>query len=60
MELIGFVILALIAFVVIGIFGHLMDLLGTIIEWLFDGCMNSIGCLFWVVIIVLILISIAK
>ncbi len=60
MELIGLIILAIICFTGFGIFGHLISIIGTIIEWLFEGLMHSIGCLIWFVLIVLVLLSLAN
>ena len=57
MELIGLIFLGIILFVVLGVFGWLTSIFGVIIEWLFDGCLNSIGCLFWIVLIILLLMT---
>jgi len=40
------------------IFGTIGKVLGFILEILFDGCLNSLGCLFWVFVILMIAIII--
>ena len=57
MELVGILFLAFICFIVFGLLGHILDFLGCIIGWIADGCFSSIGCLFWVAIIILFLMS---
>ena len=57
MEIVGIVILGIIAFILLGIGGWILKLLGYILEFLFDGFLNSIGCLFWVIVIILIIVN---
>ena len=57
MELIGLIILGIICFAVFGLLGHLMNLITSIIGWLVDGALDGIGCLIWIVIIVLVLMT---
>ena len=58
MELFGIIILGIIGFIILGIGGWLLKLLGYIFDFLLEGFFKSIGCLFWVLVIVLILMSI--
>ena len=60
MELIGIIVLVIIGFVVLGVGGWLLKLLGYVFDFLLEGFFKSIGCLFWVLIIVLILMSIGS
>ena len=57
MEAIGIIILAIFAFICIGILGWIFKALGYVFEFLLDGCMEGIGCLVWVFIIIVILIG---
>ena len=59
MEAIGIILLAILLFIILGICGWIFKALGYIFEFLFDGCLNSIGCLFWVFIIIVILIGLS-
>lgn len=60
MELIGIIVLIIVGFVVLGIGGWIIEILGYVFDFLFEGCLKSIGCLFWVFIIILILMSIGS
>ena len=57
MEIIGFIFLAIIAFIILGICGWIFKALGYVFEFLLDGCMEGIGCLFWIFLIIIILIG---
>lgn len=57
MEIVGIVILGIVAFILFGIGGWILKFLGYILEFLFDGLLNSIGCLFWVIVIILIIVN---
>jgi hypothetical protein len=60
MELIGIIVLVIIGFVVLGVGGWLLKLLGYVFDFPLEGFFKSIGCLFWVLIILLILFSIGS
>jgi len=57
MEAIGIIILAIFAFICLGILGWIFKALGYVFEFLLDGCMEGIGCLVWVFIIIVILLG---
>ena len=57
MEIIGLFFLAIIAFVLLGICGWIFKAFGYVFEFLMDGCLESFGCLIWVIIILVILIG---
>lgn len=59
MEVIGILFLGLLLFVLLGIGGWIIKLFGYIFEFLFNGILKSIGCLFWVIIIIVILIGLS-
>ena len=45
MEIFFFIVLLIIGFVIFGIAGWFINIFGYIFEFLFDGCLNSLGCL---------------
>lgn len=49
MELIGLIILGIVLFVVLGLDGWLLELIGTIGSFLADGCSHGCGCVFSVI-----------
>jgi len=59
MEAIGIIILLIIAFIVLGLLGWGLKILGWVFDFLWEGCSTSIGCLFWVFVIFLIIIGLA-
>ena len=59
MELVGIIILLIIAFIVLGLLGWGLKGIGVIFDFLWEGCTTSIGCLFWVVIILLFIVGLA-
>ena len=59
MEVIGIIILLVIAFIVLGLMGWGLKVLGWVFDFLWEGCSTSIGCLFWVFVAILILIGLA-
>ncbi len=59
MEVIGIILLLIIAFVVLGLLGWGLKGIGVIFDFLWEGCTTSIGCLFWVVIILLFIVGLA-
>ena len=50
---------ALLLFVAFGLLGWVLKGLGVVFDFLWDGCSTSMGCLFWVVIGILVLVSLA-
>ena len=56
--IIGLIVLGLIAFVGLGLLGWALKLLGYVLEFLWDGCSTTLGCLFWVFIIIIVLMAI--
>ena len=59
MEVVGIILLLIIAFVVLGLLGWGLKGIGVIFDFLWEGCTTSIGCLFWVVIILLLIVGLA-
>ena len=59
MEVIGIILLLIIAFIVLGLLGWGLKGIGIIFDFLWEGCTTSIGCLFWVVIILLFIVGLA-
>lgn len=59
MELVGIIVLLIIAFIVLGLLGWGLKVLELVFEFLWEGCANSIGCLFWTGFIILLLLSLA-
>ena len=59
MEVIGIILLLILAFVFLGLLGWGLKALGWVFEFLKEGCSTSFGCLFWVFVAILILIGLA-
>lgn len=57
MEIIGIIILLIISFVVFGLMGWGLKILGWVFDFLWEGCSTSIGCLFWIFIILFLIIG---
>ena len=57
LTIIGILFVILIVFIGGGLFGWLLKGLGVVFDFLWDGCSTSMGCLFWVVIAILVLVS---
>ena len=57
--IIGLIVLGVIAFVGLGLLGWVLKLLGYVLEFLWDGCSTTIGCLFWGILIIIFLIALA-
>ena len=56
--IIGLIVLGVIAFVGLGLLGWALKLSGYVLEFLWDGCSTTLGCLFWVFIIIIVLMAI--
>jgi hypothetical protein len=59
MEVIGIILLLIIAFIVLGLLGWGLKGISVIFDFLWEGCTTSFGCLFWVVIILLFIVGMA-
>ena len=59
MEVIGIILLLIIALVVFGLLGWGLKVIGWVFDFLWEGCTTSFGCLFWVVIILLFIVGLA-
>ncbi len=59
MEVIGIILLLIISFIVLGLLGWGLKGIGVIFDFLWEGCTTSFGCLFWVVIILLLIVGLA-
>lgn len=53
--IIGLIVLGLMAFVGFSLLGWVLKLLGFVFGFLWDGCSTSLGCLFWVFVIIIVL-----
>lgn len=51
LTIIGIIVLVIIGFAVLGIGGWLLEILGYVFEFLWQGFVKSLGCLFWIFII---------
>lgn len=54
LALLGLIILIGFIFVGGGLLGHIINLIGCVFNFLWDGCSSSIGCLFVVIFILLL------
>ena len=59
MEIIGVIVLVILAFVFFGLLGWVLKVFGWVFDFLQEGCSTSFGCLFWVFIILFLLIGLA-
>ena len=59
MEVIGIIVLIILAFVFFGLLGWVLKAFGWVFDFLMEGCSTSFGCLFWVFIIVLFIVGMA-
>ena len=57
--IIGFILLIVVLFVGGGLLGWVLKGLGVIFEFLGKGCSTTLGCLVWVVIILIVVASMA-
>lgn len=58
MGLIGIIVLVIIGFVVLGVGGWILEILKYVFDFLWEGFFKSLGCLFWVILILIVLMSI--
>ena len=59
LTIIGIIVLIIIAFVFFGLLGWVLKAFGWVFDFLQEGCSTSLGCLFWVFIIVLFIVGMA-
>lgn len=59
MEVVGIILLIILAFVFFGLAGWVLKGLGVVFEFLQEGCSTSFGCLFWVFIAIVMLLGLA-
>ena len=59
MEAIGIILLLIFACVFLGLLGWGLKALGWVFEFLQEGCSTSFGCLFWVLIAIVMLLGLA-
>ena len=48
MEIVGIILLIILAFVFFGLAGWVLKALGVVFDFLQEGCSTSFGCIFWV------------
>jgi hypothetical protein len=58
--IIGFILLIVVLFVGGGLLGWVLKGLGVIFGFLEEGCSTTLGCLVWVVIIIILLLGLAS
>lgn len=59
METVGIILLVIFAFVFLGLSGWVLKAIGWVFEFLQEGCSTSFGCLFWVIVILVLLIGLS-
>lgn len=58
MEIIGIIILLVVGFVFFGLFGWILKIFGYIFDFLWEGFEKSIGCLLWIILIMIFILAI--
>lgn len=59
MGIIGILVIGIFAFIFMGLLGWIIKIFGWVFEFLWDGCFQTLGCFFWIIIIFLFLIVLA-
>lgn len=59
LSVIGIIVLLVVCFVAFGLLGWGLKALGVVYDFLKEGCSTSLGCLFWVFIVLILLIGLA-
>lgn len=54
MEIISVILLVILAVIVLGLLGWIMKLFGFIFELLLDGVSHGLGCLCWIIAIIIL------
>ena len=57
MEVVGFILLIILAFVLLGLLGWVLKALGVVFDFLQEGCSTSFGCIFWVIAAIVLLLG---
>lgn len=57
LTVIGVIVLFILAFIFLGLFGWVLKAFGWIFDFLQEGCSTSFGCLFWVFIALFLLLG---
>ena len=57
MEIVGIILLIILAFVFFGLAGWVLKALGVVFDFLQEGCSASFGCLFWVFMAIVLLLG---
>lgn len=57
MEVVGIIFLIILAFVLLGLLGWVLKALGVVFDFLQEGCSTSIGCIFWVIAAIVLLLG---
>ena len=57
MEVIGIIVLIILALVFFGLLGWVLKTFGWVFDFLMEGCSTSFGCLFWVFIALFLLLG---
>ena len=60
LTVIGIIILGILGFCLFGLLGWVVKLLGYVFDFLLEGFFKSLGCLFWTVIIIIILMALCE
>ena len=57
MEIVGIIVLVILAFVFLGLLGWVLKAFGWVFDFLMEGCSTSFGCLFWVLVAIVLLLG---
>ena len=57
MEIVGIILLIILAFVFFGLAGWVLKALGVVFDFLQEGCSTSFGCIFWVIAAIVLLLG---
>ena len=57
LTVIGIIVLIILAFVCFGLLGWVLKAFGWVFDFLQEGCSTSLGCLFWVFIVLFLLLG---
>ena len=59
MEVFGFIVIIVFAFIFFGLFGWVLKGLKVIFDFFWEGCSTSFGCIIWICIILFLIIGLA-
>jgi len=57
MEIVGIIILGIVAFVFFGLLGWVLKGVGVVFDFLWEGCSTSLGCFFWIAVAIFVLMA---